>query len=101
LKFLRSHHRGQGGRHPGERAIRGGCAFLCGSGRLFFGFDPFPEPFDGVWAPGIGVAKDVRVPAQHFFSDGLDHVTEGERPLLLCHARMEYDLKQKVAQLIT
>jgi hypothetical protein len=39
--------------------------------------------------------------ADHFVANGRDHVGEGEGTLLLGHARMEHDLQQQVAQLVS
>ena len=70
---------------------------LCG---LFFGFDAFPHALDGVGGTALGIGKDVRVPPDQLFGDGLDHVAEVERALLLGHPGVEDDLQQQVAQLL-
>ena len=40
------------------------------------------------------------MPADHFAGDGLDHVAERERALLLRHARVIDDLQQEIAELV-
>ena len=50
--------------------------------------------FDG------GIAEHVRMAAHHLVADRSDDVGEGERALLLRHARMEHHLQQQVAQLV-
>ena len=40
------------------------------------------------------------MPADHFAGDGLDHVAERERALLLRHAGVIDDLQQEIAELV-
>ena len=44
------------------------------------------------------IAEDVRMPADQLVGDGLDHIAEIERALLLRHAGVEHDLQQQIAQ---
>src|SRR5262249_19160546 len=47
-----------------------------------------------------GVSEHMGMAAQHLLGDGTGHVVEGEEPRFLGHARVEYHLKEKVAELI-
>ena len=50
--------------------------------------------------PAVLVGEHMRMPADHFARDGLDHVAERERVLLLRHARVIDDLQQEIAEFV-
>ncbi len=56
--------------------------------------------FDGLRIAGALVAEHVRMPADQFCGDRLDHVAEIKSVLFLRHAGMKHDLQQKIAELV-
>ena len=59
-----------------------------------------PQAFDGLRIVGVLVAEHMRMPANEFRGDGLDHVAEVEGALFLRHAGVKDDLQQQIAELV-
>jgi hypothetical protein len=51
-----------------------------------------PQAFDGLGIGGTALAEDMRVTADEFRGDRLDHVAKVEGVLLLRHTGMKHDL---------
>jgi len=71
--------------------------FLAG---FLFALDPIPKEFHIVRAEPARLAEDMRMPPQELLGDGLHHIAEIERALLLRHAGMKHDLQQQIAKLL-
>jgi hypothetical protein len=50
--------------------------------------------------PAVLVGEDMRMPPDHLARDGLDHIAERKRVLLLRHAGMKHHLQQQVAEFL-
>ena len=69
--------------------------------RLFLGLDALPGALDVRRSHvAVLVGEDMRVTADHFARDGLDHIAERERVLLLRHAGVKHHLQQEVAEFV-
>src|SRR5215217_3081324 len=69
---------------------------------LFLGLDTFPGALDADGGDiAVLVGEHMRMTADHFSCDRLDHVAEGEGVLLFRHAGVIDDLQQEIAQFLT
>ncbi len=102
LQLERAGQGGQGDRHAGERTRSLGrrAAARLGAFGLLLGLDAVPQAFDRLGRKPARLAEHMRMPADQLGGDGLDHVAEVERALLLRHAGVEHDLEQEVAQFV-
>ena len=105
LQLQRTRQRGQGDRHAGKRALRrSGVRPACAraSARSRFS-SALIRPHSALTSSGdqvARVAENMRMTADQFGRDRLDHAAEIEQPCLLGHPRMEHDLQQQVAELL-
>ena len=68
---------------------------------FLLGLDAIPRALDVRGGQlSVLVGKDMRMPPDHLGGDGLDHVAESERILLLGHAGMKHHLQQEIAQFV-
>ena len=67
---------------------------------LVLGLDRLPALAHPSGSPSLGVAEDVRVPANELLVHGARDVVEIALPLLLEQQREEEDLEEQVAELV-
>ena len=85
--------RGQGERHAVKQTGRRRALLR----RLLARFDCAPLRGHAVGVERLGVAENVRMPANELVADRVDDVLEGESVLLLRHSGMEHDLQEEIA----
>src|SRR5262249_45135388 len=62
--------------------------------------DALPQALDRLWREALRVAEHVGMAAHELLGERLNDIAEIEFALLLCHARVEYDLQQQVPELV-
>ena len=88
------------GRDAGEGARRLLIAPPIGFLRAFLALDAFPQTLDSLRGETSHVAEHMGMTAHKLLADGLDHVAEIERALLLRHSGMEDHLQQQIAEFV-